>query len=101
MSMICFEEIDFTYNDNDKEINMSNNSKIISKKLGICYLNLETGFEDKAEEIFNISVIYKGICQVIDEVDKDELEFFLEVQSIPMLWTYVRETNNNVILKMN
>ena len=82
-------------------INMDSSSKIISNKLGACYLNVEIGFENKEEEIFNINVTYKGICEAINEIDKDEFEFFLKVQSVPMLWAYARETINNVMLKMN
>lgn len=82
-------------------INISNSSRVISSKLGICYLNVEIGFENKEEEIFSIDVTYKGICEVTDEIDEDELKFFLEIQSIPMLWAYIRETVNNIMLKMN
>lgn len=82
-------------------INTNSSSKVISSELGICYLNVKIGFEDKEEEIFNISVTYKSICETINEINKDELEFFLKVQSVPMLWAYARETINNVMLKMN
>lgn len=81
--------------------NIGSSSKVISSKLGVCYLKVEIGFEDKEEEKFSIDVIYRGICEVINEIGEDELKFFLEVQSIPMLWAYARETVNNIMLKMN
>lgn len=80
---------------------MNSSSKANSNKSGICYLKVDIGFEDKQKEIFNISVTYKGVCETINEVNEDELEFFLKVQSVPMLWAYARETINNVMLKMN
>lgn len=38
------------------KINIASSSKIISPKLGACYLKITIVFESKEEEIFNIKV---------------------------------------------
>lgn len=61
----------------------------------------------KAEERFIIVIKYEGDFKLKAEVDfnteeeKKQLEYFLEIQAIPMLLSYVRETIDLVLLKMN
>lgn len=98
------ESNEFTSEKNNKNyplcIEVKNDSKVISETRGICYLNVEVGFKEKDDELFNIEVIYRGLCEATNKIDKDEMEFYLKFQSVPMLWAYVRETINNVMLKM-
>lgn len=52
------------------------------------------------QEVLNIEVIYVGICEAEECIDKKEWEVFLEVQAVPMLWSYTRETIQNICSKM-
>ncbi|EHI98162.1 hypothetical protein CDLVIII_1469 [Clostridium sp. DL-VIII] len=81
-------------------ININNGAKVTGTNKGVCYLRVEIGASEKENELFNIEVIYKGYCESSTNIDERNLRFYLEVQSIPMLWAYARETINNTIIKM-
>ena len=82
------------------ELDIDNGGIVTSRNKGICYLKVSVGFGNKQDEPFNIQVIYKGYCECLKDVEKKDFEFYLKIQSIPMLWAYARETINNNITKM-
>lgn len=81
-------------------INLKNASKVIDKNKGVCYLQVKIESEIKENELFNIEVIYKGFCESSIDISEKDLKFYLEVQSVPMLWAYARESINSIIVKM-
>ncbi|BAH07320.1 protein-export chaperone SecB [Clostridium kluyveri] len=81
-------------------IELKNGSKVISSTRGISYLKVKIQFEDKNSELFYIEVNYRGLCEAIRPIEKNDMEFYLKIQSVPMLWAYARETVNSVMLKM-
>lgn len=81
-------------------IELKNGSKVISSTRGISYLKVKIQFEDKNSELFYIEINYRGLCEAIRPIEKNDMEFYLKIQSVPMLWAYARETVNSVMLKM-
>lgn len=103
VSLNCFVDDEFDNSNNESikvETNIGNYGEVINETEGKAFL--KTGVEGKKDEqvVFSIEIIYEGICSSKKAIDKEEYEFFLEVQSIPMLWSYARETINNIMLKM-
>lgn len=96
------------YNENNEgverniplSISIENAGKVTDKNKGVCYLKVNIESENKEKELFNIEVVYKGFCESSADIDEKELKFYLEVQSIPMLWAYARESINNAVVKM-
>lgn len=83
------------------ETSIGNFGEVLSDTKGKSFLKTKVEGTNEGSTIFEIEVVYEGLCESIERVDKDEFEFFLEVQSVPMLWSYTRETINNMMLKMN
>lgn len=83
------------------ETSIGNFGEVLSDTKGKSFLKTKVEGTNEGLTIFEIEVVYEGLCESIERVDKDEFEFFLEVQSVPMLWSYTRETINNMMLKMN
>ena len=103
ISLNSFVDKDVENYDTEKvkvETSIDNFSEIINNKEGKTYLKTRIEGKIYEETDFRIEVVYEGICVSEKDVDKKEYEFFLEVQSIPMLWSYTRETINNTMLKM-
>lgn len=90
---------------NEESINVETSvgsfGEILTDIKGKTYLKTKIQGLREDETVFEIEVVYEGICESEKPVDEKEFEFFLEVQSIPMLWSYCRETINNTMLKMN
>lgn len=104
VSLNCAVNADYDKIEKDSlsiETSIGNYGEVLNDYKGKTYLKtkIEATMED--EIIFEIELVYEGICKSFKKVDKDEFEFFLELQSIPMLWSYSRETINNMMLKMN
>lgn len=94
-------EFDEAKNENiEVETNIGNFGEVLSDTKGKCFLKTKVDGVRGGEKVFEIEVIYEGICQSDRPLSVDEFQFFLEVQTIPMLWSYVRETINNCMLKM-
>lgn len=94
------------FNDDDKEsiiveTSIGNFGEVLNKTKGKSFLKTKVEGTNEEGIIFEIEVVYEGICESSEPITEDEFEFFLEVQSIPMLWSYSRETINNMMLKMN
>jgi len=81
-------------------IKVDNAGKVTDKNKGVCYLKVTIESENKENELFNIEIVYKGYCESSVDIDEKDLNFYLKIQSIPMLWAYARESINNVIVKM-
>lgn len=83
------------------ETSIGNFSETISETKGKAFLKTKVEGTSEEKIIFEIEIVYEAICESIKPINKKEFEFFLNVQSIPMLWSYSRETVNNIMLKMN
>lgn len=97
--------INLNCNDNnvDVKISLDNYSEIISQRIGKCFLKTKIkGFvnEKSDEEIFDIEVIYEGVCEGTIPIEEDEFSFFLDIQAVPMLWSFSRESINTCMHKM-
>lgn len=82
------------------ETKVGNFSEVVNDKKGKAYLKTIVEGIQEDEPMFKIEVVYEGICESKKSVDKEELKFYLEIQSIPMLWSFARETINNIMVKM-
>ena len=103
VSLNCFVDDEFNNSNTGSikvETNIGNYGEVINETEGKTFLKTEVKGKKDEQVVFNIEVIYEGICLSKNSIDKEEYEFFLEVQSIPMLWGYARETINNITLKM-
>lgn len=104
ISLNSFVDLDFgeVKNENIKvETSIGNFGEVLSDTKGKCFLKTKVKGIKEEEKVFEIEVIYEGICESNKVLKEEEFKFFLEVQSIPMLWSYVRETINSIMLKMN
>ena len=103
VSLNCFVDSDFSNQDNESinvETNVGNYGEVINELEGRAFLKTKVEGKKEGEIVFQIEIIYEGTCLSEKVVDQIEYEFFLEVQAIPMLWSYARETINNTMLKM-
>lgn len=82
------------------ETNIGNFSEVINSRKGKTYLKIKIDGKKDEELVFRIELVYEGVCVSENDIDKKEYEFYLNVQSVPMLWSYARETVNNTMLKM-
>lgn len=82
------------------ETNIGNFSEVINSRKGKTYLKIKIDGKKDEEPVFRIELVYEGVCVSENDIDKKEYEFYLNVQSVPMLWSYARETVNNTMLKM-
>lgn len=82
------------------ETNIGNFSEVINSRKGKTYLKIKIEGKKDEELVFRIELLYEGLCESQNDIDKEEYEFYLNVQSVPMLWSYARETVNNTMLKM-
>lgn len=82
------------------ETNIGNFSEVINSRKGKTYLKIKIDGKKDEEPVFRIELVYEGVCVSENDIDKKEYEFYLNVQSVPMLWSYARETVNNMMLKM-
>ncbi|ERI94197.1 putative protein-export chaperone SecB [Clostridiales bacterium oral taxon 876 str. F0540] len=97
-----------TYNESNEglegnvplSISLKNAGEVTDRNKGVCYLQVNIGSENKESELFNVEIVYKGFCESSVDISEKDLKFYLEVQSIPMLWAYARESINNIIVKM-
>lgn len=105
VSINSFVSSDFNDTDDKENINVEtsvgNFGEVISEIKGKTFLKTKVKGTIEEKTIFEIETIYEGVCESIKKIDEKEFEFFLNVQSIPMLWSYSRETINNIMLKMN
>ncbi|EOD01147.1 protein-export chaperone SecB [Caldisalinibacter kiritimatiensis] len=103
VSLSCFVDDNYHSLDNEKikvETNIGNYGEVISDTEGKTYLKTKIQGKKEDQVVFQIEVVYEGLCISKKILDKKEYEFFLKVQSIPMLWSYTRETVNNIMVKM-
>lgn len=54
-----------------------------------------------AEDRFDLKVRYEGDFEIIGEATEEQFGYFLNIQAIPMLLGYARETMDMLLLKMN
>ena len=103
LSLNCYVEDSFDVWDSDDvkvEMNIENYGEVISNIKGNAYLKTKIEGKRGEKTVFNIELTYEGVCEAKNEVDKKEFKFYLETQSVPMLWGYTRETVNNMMFKM-
>jgi preprotein translocase subunit SecB len=103
LSLNCYVEDNFDVGNSDDikiEISIENYGEVISNTKGNTYLKTKVEGKWGEKAVFNIELTYEGICKAENEVDQKEFKFYLEMQSVPMLWGYTRETINNIMFKM-
>ena len=83
------------------ETTIGNFGEVLSETKGRTFLKTKVQGIKEDEIVFEIEVVHEGICENEGLLNEDEFRFFLEIQAIPMLWSYSRETINNIMLKMN
>ncbi len=84
-------------------IEMNNLGEVINSNRGKTFLKTSvTGSkkDDEKCELFKIELTYEGECETEESIEENEFKFFLDIQSVPMLWSFSRETINNCMYKM-
>ncbi|EGA88436.1 hypothetical protein GPDM_15154 [Planococcus donghaensis MPA1U2] len=81
-------------------IQLSNGSRIIDKYRGEALLEMRMVVED-SECPLEVVIKYVGQCRTVSELTEDELKIFLEYQSIPLLWPYIRQAVSDTMTKMS
>ncbi|MGL4345113.1 MAG: protein-export chaperone SecB, partial [Cellulosilyticaceae bacterium] len=83
------------------ETTIEQNGEVRGPREGLTYLKtIIIGRTTNDQEVFGVEVVYEGRCQAKTPIDEKELRFYLEVQAVPMLWSFTRETVNNMTMKM-
>lgn len=100
IKMDC-ENINLLDKINPENVDMKFNTEVneLDKKGG--KLRLEVIIQE--ENHFKVVIKYEGhfiVREDVNDISEDELKFFLEIQAIPLLLSYVRETMNNTFVKM-
>lgn len=82
-------------------------SQIKIKMKNWCELTSETEAEANVQIILKnakdetfLDIIYFGKCEAQPGTDKEQLRHFAEVQSITLLWPYLREAISTIMTKM-
>ena len=99
-SFIDNEFSDAESGDVQVDVSIGNYSEVKSLQEGKAFLKTRVSGTQGDQEIFSVEAIYEGVCFSQIELGEEEFKFFLEMQSIPMLWSYARDTVHSVTLKM-
>lgn len=101
LSSVSIEKLD-KYGENDKvePLKVLIDTKVLSleETCGKAYVEVELYQKDSIK----INVGYEGefLVEKPQKIKDGELKFFLEIQSIPLLMSYIRETVNSIFDKM-
>ena len=83
------------------EIEFKNWIEINNEQEAYSFLRLNIQPKDESNGLFTIDIILRGKCRSNKEVSKEELQAFAQVQSIALLWPYMRQHVSNTIASMN
>lgn len=82
-------------------VEVANNGNVINKYQSEAILELKVFFEDVEPSPFNIHVVFRGLCETEEDIPEHLLKKFAELQSIPLLWPYIRQALSDIMTKMS
>lgn len=83
------------------KIEISNTAEILDDSMSEAILGLRVFFVDVDPQPFSINIVYGGLCGTNESVSKEELKMFAELQSVPLLWPYIRQALSDIMSKMS
>jgi preprotein translocase subunit SecB len=86
---------------NKVDMVFSNGANEIDSNKTEATLGLKVFFKNIDPPPFFINIVYSGICETNENVSMADLKMFAELQSIPLLWPYIRQTLSDVMAKMS
>lgn len=71
--------------------------------VGYSYLTVKLYFEEPNPKLFELELILKGECLVINKEDNlsEKFDEFLNIYALPLLWPFAREIVWNMLVRMN
>ena len=82
-------------------IQLSNGSRIINENNGETYLEVRMSIEEETSVPLEINIKYTGQCRTDALLSEEDFKAFLEYQSIPLLWPYIRQGISDTMAKMS
>lgn len=85
----------------NRDITISTKSELIDERSGYADVLVEINTTLNEEPYYDVSITYRGICENHgDDLEAHELEYFLDVQAIKLIWPYFREILPGIMMKM-
>lgn len=85
----------------DINIEINGHGEIINEQKGKAILEVRVVGSSEGEQVYELYIKYQGICVKNDNASKNVFMNFLQVQSVQLLWPYMREAIPSFMIKMD